>query len=78
MWFKVGKMKTLELRSLLTGKEKVIDIPVEIQNAFEIWKRKRKGDVLDPLEIFYAGYIMSNPMVRDEYKKSEKVINNKI
>ena len=68
-------MKTLELRALLDGKEKVIEIPAEIQKTFSVWKEKRKGEVVDPLEIFYAGYVLSNPVLREQYKKSDLVIN---
>ena len=68
-------MKTVELRSLLQGKEKVIDIPVEIIQAFNNWKEKRKNAVIQPEEIFYAGYIMSNPIVRQQYSQDKKIIN---
>lgn len=68
-------MKTIELRSLLQEKEKIIDIPVEIIQAYNNWKRKRKDDVIQPEEIFYAGYIMSNPIVRQQYQQDKKVIN---
>lgn len=73
MWVKVGKMKTLELRALLDGKEKVIEIPVEIQKIYNLWKEKRGDEVLNPLEIFYAGYILSNPILRDKYRKSNQI-----
>ena len=68
-------MKTLELRALLEGKEKEIEIPTEIQKTFFVWKQKRKGEVVDSLEIFYAGYVLSNPVLREQYKKSDLVIN---
>ena len=70
-------MKTVELRSLLDGTNKEIDIPVEIAQAYSNWKEKRK-DVVDPLEIFYAGYVMSNPIVREQFKKEKLKINNRI
>lgn len=73
MWVEVGKMKTLELRALLDGKEKVIEIPVEIQKIYNLWKEKRGDEVLNPLEIFYAGYVLSNPMLRDKYRKSNQI-----
>lgn len=68
-------MKTVELRSLLDGTNKEIDIPVEIAQAYSNWKEKRT-DVVDPLEIFYAGYIMSNPVVRMKYRDARLTINN--
>ena len=64
-------MKTVELRSLLTNKPKEITIPGEIKNAFDIWKKKINKENVEPLEIFYAGYILANPIVRDLYKESE-------
>lgn len=66
-------MKTIEIRSLLQGKEKIIDIPVEIVQAYRNWKSKRnKDDVINPEEIFYAGYVMSNPIVRQQYADEKK------
>ena len=73
MWIEVGKMKTLELQSLLKGEEKQIEIPVELQKVFETWKKRRGDDVLHPLEIFYAGYVLSNPVLRDQYRKFNKI-----
>ena len=71
-------MKTVELRSLVSGTDKVIPIPKEIEEAYNIWKTKDvayrlKHNVKEstsPLEIFYAGYILSNPTVRELYKRS--------
>ena len=69
MWIKGGEMKTFEIRSLLQGKEKIIDIPVEIVQAYKNWRAKRNNDyVISPEEVFYAGYIMSNPIVRQQYQ----------
>lgn len=64
-------MKTIELRSLLTNKPKEIKIPSEIENIFNIWKKKINNENAEPLQVFYAGYILSNPIVRDLYKESE-------
>ena len=66
-------MKTLELRALLNDQEKEIEIPTELIKVFNIWKEKRKDSVLDPIEIFYAGYILSNPVVREQYRKSKEI-----
>jgi hypothetical protein len=54
----------------LTGANKEITINCEIERAFNIWKDKRKGNELKPLEIFYAGYILANPILREQYVKS--------
>lgn len=66
-------MKTIEILGLLEKKEKVIDIPVEVVQAFRNWKKRRNDDVLSNEEIFYAGYVMANPVVREKYKKAEKL-----
>lgn len=68
-------MKTLEPRSLLTEVKKEITIPTEIENIFNDWyKRIEKSEnKIELLEIFYAGYILSNPMVREQYKEAEKL-----
>jgi hypothetical protein len=63
-------LRTIEPHSLLTGANKEITINHEIERAFNIWKDKRKNDKLKPLEIFYAGYILANPIVREQYVKS--------
>lgn len=64
------KLRTIELRSLLNGTNRELVISADIERAFNIWRDKRKGDELKPLEIFYAGYILANPIVREQYVKS--------
>ena len=71
-------MKTVEPRSLITEMKRNIVIPAEVEKAFKNWfkrikKVKRKNEQVEPLEIFYAGYILSNPVVRDQYKEAEKL-----
>jgi hypothetical protein len=61
-------MTTIEIRSLLKEKKRVIPIPKEVQEVFDVWKEKR-GEDFEPLEAFYAGYVLSNPIVRELYKK---------
>lgn len=68
--------KTIELRSLVKGPKKQIVISSEIEKAFKDWKEKRPGENLEPLEIFYAGYILANPMVRDLFKKDKCELKN--
>lgn len=68
-------MKTIEIRSLL-DKPKEISIPVEIERYFNLWKCKRDSDV-KPLEIFYAGWVMSNPAVKELYNEYERKLKNK-
>lgn len=69
-------MKTLELRALLQGKKKEVIISEEMIEVFNFWKSKREEP--KPLEIFYAGYILSNPMVRQEYQKQMRMNKDKI
>ena len=69
-------MKTIDIRTLINKSDvkRTILIPQNIKNIFDIWK-KRISDVnpnkLNELEIFYAGYLLSNPMLREELDKSE-------
>lgn len=69
-------MKTIDIRTLINKndvKRKIL-IPQNIKNIFEIWKKRIKDvNPNDPneLEIFYAGYLLSNPMLREEFDKSE-------
>lgn len=65
-------MKTIELRSLISGIPKVIKIPYEIEQLFHLWKKIANKDEVDPLESFYAGYILSNPNVKDKFKMFEE------
>ncbi len=69
-------VKTIDIRTLINKSDvkRTILIPQNIKNIFDIWK-KRISDVnpnkLNELEIFYAGYLLSNPMLREELDKSE-------
>ena len=69
-------MKTLELRNLLHNKKVNVKISDEIEEAFKIWIKKRNYDI-ELLEIFYAGYVLSNPIIREEYIEADKIINSK-
>ena len=68
-------MKTTEPRSLLTEVKKEITIPTEIENIFNNWYKRieKLENKIELLEIFYAGYILSNPVVREQYKEAEKL-----
>lgn len=68
-------LKTIELRSLLAGKKQIV-ISHQIENVFNCWKEKRAGENLEPLEIFYAGYILANLAVRDLFKKDRGKLKN--
>lgn len=72
-------MKTLEPRSLLSDLPLTIDINPDLINVFVIWKKKfeeKTGRVPNNIDYMYAGYILSNPIVREQYKKDNQVINN--
>lgn len=69
-------MKTIELRSLILGIPRVIKIPYEIEQWFHLWKKIAKKDKVDPLESFYAGYILSNPNVKEKFKIFEEKKEN--
>lgn len=66
-------MKAIEIRSLLINKNVEIQIPVDVIDVFNIWKHLRKDHNLSFEEVFYVGYILSNPIVRDKYKQFKKV-----
>jgi hypothetical protein len=73
-------MKTPEPRSLLTDFPLLIDINPDLIDVFVIWKKKfeeKTGRVPNDMDYMYAGYILSNPIVRDQYKEAEKVINHR-
>ena len=63
---------TLEVRGLLENKARLVNIPVELQEVFETWKELRKKSYnkdVSEIEIFYAGYVLANPVVKEKYKK---------
>lgn len=71
-------MKTTEPRSLLSDFPLLIDINPDLINVFIIWKKKfieKTGKIPSDVDCMYAGYILSNPIVREEYKKDNQTIN---
>ena len=69
-------MKTVETRSLLEESSKVIDIDSNLIDVFDYWKKKfkeRTGREPNNMDCMYAGYILSNPVVHDQYKKAKKL-----
>lgn len=68
-------MKTIEVRSLLADKKVEIQISADINETFKIWKILREESYNKSIELeeaFYAGYILANPQVREQYKKFKK------
>ena len=78
MWVKGKVMKTIEVRSLTNENLREIRIEEPINKSFKTWydlfvKRTHKEPTL--IDVFYAGYILSNPNVRDLFRifnKKEK------
>lgn len=77
-------MKVYEVRSVINNNAREIKVSPDLSLCFETYMKKlkevRKGDIT-ALEIFYAGYILSNPTVREKLLsevKSEIKLNNKI
>jgi hypothetical protein len=75
-------MTTIELRSLATGENKKIVIPKDFEKLLKTWEELRKESYnksIEPLEIFYAGYILANPMVKEQFKIfiEKEIKNNK-
>lgn len=67
-------MRTIHPSNLINKKTITIEIPSEIIQTFNTWKKLKTSEnkKLKEEEIFYAGYILSNPIIRDEYKKLNK------
>lgn len=68
-------MKTIEVRSLLTNKKVEIQISIDMNEIFKIWKILREESYNKSIELeeaFYAGYVLANPQVREQYKKFKK------
>ena len=77
-------MKVYEVRSVINNNAREIKVSPDLSLCFETYMKKlkevRKGDI-PALEIFYAGYILSNPIVREKLLsevKSEIKLNNEI
>ena len=64
-------MRSFELRSLIKGKPKSVIVDPDFEKIYNIWKNifiSKTGKEPNEKDIFYAGYILSNPSVRDLYK----------
>jgi len=64
-------MITCELRRLLKDEVVPVTIPKDIEKVFDVWLEKRKDknetSKIELLEIFYAGYVLANPVLREQY-----------
>ena len=68
-------MKVYEVRSVMNNKAREIKVSPDLSLCFETYMKKlnevRKGDIT-ALEIFYAGYVIANPIVRENLLKERK------
>lgn len=69
-------MTTIEPRSLLEGKIRNIHPNEEIESIFRQYKKlvqesSSKKELTD-FDFFFAGYVLSNPTVRQQFKKSKR------
>ena len=65
-------MRTFEVRSLFTAQPKDINPPQKVKELLRLWKKlfsDRIGHEPNDLDCFYAGYILSNPMVAEKFKE---------
>lgn len=65
-------MRSVELRSLIKGEPKIVIADPEFEKIYNIWREifiSKTGREPNEKDIFYAGYVLSNPSVRDMYKR---------
>lgn len=77
-------MKVYDVRSLINGNLKKITVGKEMKLCFDAFKEiveKNNAGNLSELDIFYAGYIFANPIIREQLLKNKKediIIENRI
>lgn len=67
-------MQVYEIRNLMNGKLKKIDASPELLVCFNEYKKliSKIQNECSEFELFYAGYILSNPIVRQQLLKDYK------
>jgi hypothetical protein len=73
-------MKTVEPRSLLGDLPIMIEVDQGLMDVFIAWKKifeEKTGGCPNNIDCMYAGYILANPIVREQFKNYNKVINPK-
>ena len=68
-------MTVYELRSVINGKPKKIQATNEMVSCFEEFKKlmsKHTNEGISDFEFFHAGYILANPIVREQLMKERK------
>lgn len=74
MWVE-SKMKSVEVRSLLKENTREVRIEDPIRNIFRTWYRlfvERTNREPTLIDVFYAGFVLSNPNVRDLFRIENK------
>lgn len=73
-------MKTFDVREIINGNPKSILLNSAICGDFLLWKKlftETTGKEPSQADIFYAGFVLSNPSVRDLlHTKTEKEIRD--
>lgn len=65
-------MTCWEIRSLIEGKKKKVKLSEETIIFIKAFEEKAQGITLSKEDYFYAGYILSNPIVRENLVKNYK------
>lgn len=63
-------MQVYDVRKLINGEKRKITFPEAIQSVFLEFKKLDEN--LTEQDLFYAGYILSNPVVREQFMKDKK------
>lgn len=76
-------MTITDVRSLIKGSVKKQAVSPELYHIYTIWEKKMKeqGEEISNVDAFFAGYVLANPIVREELKLTEPKepsFNNKI
>lgn len=67
-------IETIEPRSLLSDSISMIDITPDMIEIFNFWKKKfeeKTNKNPEYIDYMYAGYILANPIVREQFKKEK-------
>lgn len=73
-----SKMKTVEVRSLLKENIREVRLEEPIRNIFRTWYRlfvERTNREPTLIDVFYAGFVLSNPNMRDLFRIENKQEN---
>lgn len=68
-------MKVVEVRSLLNEKIREVEIDNSLTDIFKSWYEKfisRTNREPTLIDVFYSGYVIANPSVREMFKVKRK------